>query len=145
MVPSYSLSLACMHHTHTVLESLSSAYLTSLTGGKFDLPFALCIVLRQACRLRCAMIALCYDCSVLFATAGQPLFAGQGELDHLDKIVKVLGTPTEAEWPGLRKLPNFSKIQLRNAPPQLRTKFTGARLWLRTNTERDVGACGVSR
>ena len=45
--------------------------------------------------------------------AGKPLLMGQGELDQLDKMVQVLGTPTEVEWPGIKKLPNYQKIVLK--------------------------------
>jgi cell division cycle 2-like protein len=54
---------------------------------------------------------------------GQPLFPGQGDFDQLEKIVSTLGTPNEAQWPGLRTLPNFGKVVLRQAPPMLRWKF----------------------
>ncbi|KAK4488778.1 hypothetical protein RD792_004565 [Penstemon davidsonii] len=46
----------------------------------------------------------------------EPLFNGKSELDQLDKIFRVLGTPNEAIWPGCTKLPsykvNFVKHQL---------------------------------
>jgi hypothetical protein len=31
----------------------------------------------------------------------------------MDRIVSMLGTPTEDTWPGLKKLPGYSKIQLK--------------------------------
>lgn len=40
------------------------------------------------------------------------LFDGNGELGQIDKIFKVLGTPTEETWPGYRKLPNVTKVLL---------------------------------
>ncbi|KAL3501048.1 hypothetical protein ACH5RR_035497 [Cinchona calisaya] len=52
-----------------------------------------------------------------------PLFNGKTEIDQLDKIFKILGTPNETIWPGFSKLPgvkvNFSKHKYN----QLRTKF----------------------
>jgi len=36
-----------------------------------------------------------------------PLFAGDSEIDTAFKIFQKLGTPTEAMWPGLSKLPDF--------------------------------------
>ncbi|KAK8937985.1 Cyclin-dependent kinase G-1 [Platanthera guangdongensis] len=43
----------------------------------------------------------------------EPLFSGKSELDQLDKIFRVLGTPDEKIWPGFARLPgakvNFSK------------------------------------
>ncbi len=42
---------------------------------------------------------------------GKPLFDGQGEIEQLDKICAVLGTPNEEVWPGLKKLPNWGKVR----------------------------------
>ncbi|MES1918984.1 hypothetical protein MHBO_000867 [Bonamia ostreae] len=36
------------------------------------------------------------------------LFEGQGELDQIEKIFKVLGTPNTSVWPGLKSLPGNS-------------------------------------
>jgi len=38
---------------------------------------------------------------------GLPLFAGDSEIDTVFKIFQKLGTPTEADWPGLSELPDF--------------------------------------
>jgi len=38
---------------------------------------------------------------------GCPLFAGDSEIDTVFKIFQKLGTPTDAEWPGLSELPDF--------------------------------------
>jgi serine/threonine protein kinase len=38
---------------------------------------------------------------------GQPLFAGDSEIDTIFKIFQKLGTPTEAIWPGVSDLPDF--------------------------------------
>jgi len=38
---------------------------------------------------------------------GQPLFAGDSEIDTIFKVFQKLGTPTEAMWPGLGELPFF--------------------------------------
>ncbi|KAH9622008.1 hypothetical protein KSS87_020066 [Heliosperma pusillum] len=46
----------------------------------------------------------------------EPLFNGKTEFDQLDKIFRILGTPNETIWPGMKKLPgvkvNFVKHQL---------------------------------
>lgn len=39
------------------------------------------------------------------------LFQGTSELDQIDKIFKVMGSPTEDNWPGFRKLPNVQKVR----------------------------------
>lgn len=36
-----------------------------------------------------------------------PLFEGDSEIDQLFKIFSLMGTPHEAEWPGVSILPNF--------------------------------------
>ncbi len=41
----------------------------------------------------------------------QVLFDGRSELDQLDKIFKLLGSPNEKIWPGLSKLPNAAKAR----------------------------------
>jgi len=51
-------------------------------------------------------------CILAEMTLGQPLFMGDSEIDQLMKIMYVLGTPTEAEWPGVTALPDY----LRPAP-----------------------------
>lgn len=41
---------------------------------------------------------------------GKPLFPGEGELDQVTKIFRLLGAPTEDKWPGVTKLPHHNKI-----------------------------------
>jgi cyclin-dependent kinase len=38
---------------------------------------------------------------------GQPLFPGDSEIDQIFKIFRVLGTPNEDNWPGVRQLPDY--------------------------------------
>jgi len=37
----------------------------------------------------------------------KPLFAGDSEIDEIFKIFQLLGTPTEAIWPGVSQLPDY--------------------------------------
>ena len=37
----------------------------------------------------------------------KPLFPGDSEIDEIFKIFRVLGTPTEQEWPGVTSFPDF--------------------------------------
>jgi len=39
-----------------------------------------------------------------------PLFPGDNDIDQLYRVVSVLGTPDEAKWPQLKKLPDYNKI-----------------------------------
>ncbi|RLN90718.1 hypothetical protein BBJ28_00015261 [Nothophytophthora sp. Chile5] len=46
-----------------------------------------------------------------------PYLTGLNELDQLGKIFHALGTPTEAEWPGVSSLANFVEFTPSTAPP----------------------------
>lgn len=37
----------------------------------------------------------------------KPLFPGDSEIDEIFKIFRILGTPTESEWPGVTSFPDF--------------------------------------
>lgn len=37
----------------------------------------------------------------------KPLFPGDSEIDQLFRIFRILGTPTEKDWPGVSLLPDF--------------------------------------
>ncbi|ETV96626.1 CMGC/CDK protein kinase [Aphanomyces invadans] len=53
-----------------------------------------------------------------------PLFMGRGEIDQLDQIFKLLGAPTEANWPGVDQLPNVANVKWKGAKrSMLRDKF----------------------
>ncbi|CAD7701429.1 unnamed protein product [Ostreobium quekettii] len=61
---------------------------------------------------------------------GKPLFDGKSELGQLDKIIKIMGSPSEENWPGHKQLPNYPKVALGKEPCRLRemfpiTSFTG--------------------
>jgi len=42
-------------------------------------------------------------------SAGRPLFPGTSDADQLQRIFKVLGTPTEDIWPTMVELPEFKR------------------------------------
>ena len=44
---------------------------------------------------------------------GRPILPGEGEADQLNKVFRLLGTPTEETWPGVSLLPNLSKLTWR--------------------------------
>ncbi|KZP12159.1 Pkinase-domain-containing protein [Athelia psychrophila] len=57
---------------------------------------------------------------------GQPLFPGDSEIDQIFKIFRILGTPSEENWPGVRQLPDYkptfpqwSRQDLASIVPQL--------------------------
>ena len=47
----------------------------------------------------------------------RPWFIGTSDLDVLAKVFAALGTPTEAQWPDMRALPNFVEYSRTEAPP----------------------------
>jgi len=56
--------------------------------------------------------------------AKEPLLPGRSELDQIDKIFKLLGTPNDKIWPGFSSLPGSKKINFALQPyNNLRTKF----------------------
>ncbi|KAK1294341.1 Cyclin-dependent kinase G-2 [Acorus calamus] len=61
-------------------------------------------------------------CIMAEMLAKAPLFSGKTEIDQLDKIFKMLGTPTEKIWPGLAKLPR-PRIYTKQPYNKLREKF----------------------
>jgi len=66
--------------------------------------------------------------------SGQPLFAGDSEIDTAFKIFQKLGTPTEAQWPGVMELPDFKA-----SFPHWRPKG-----WVNIrNTAAQVGTAGI--
>jgi cyclin-dependent kinase len=57
---------------------------------------------------------------------GQPLFPGDSEIDQIFKIFRILGTPNEDNWPGVRQLPDYkptfpqwSRQDIAHVVPQL--------------------------
>jgi len=54
----------------------------------------------------------------------EPLFPGKSEVDELNKMFKLLGTPSEKIWPGYRDLPGVTKMKFVDYPiSHLREKF----------------------
>ncbi|XP_013408283.1 cyclin-dependent kinase 20 [Lingula anatina] len=46
-----------------------------------------------------------------------PLFPGENDIEQLCCVLRVLGTPTEATWPGMSELPDYNKITFPENPP----------------------------
>lgn len=46
-----------------------------------------------------------------------PLFPGENDIDQLGLVIRHLGTPTEEVWPGVSKLPDYSKITFPDCDP----------------------------
>ncbi|KAJ3295144.1 negative regulator of the PHO system [Borealophlyctis nickersoniae] len=55
--------------------------------------------------------------------SGKPLFPGKTNEDQLQKIFKLLGTPSEATWPRVSELPEFKKNFPYYPPQDLRIRL----------------------
>ncbi len=55
----------------------------------------------------CAVDMWSIGCIIAELVTKQPLFPGDSEIDELYRVFRVLGTPTEAVWPGVSKLPDY--------------------------------------
>ncbi|TMW56467.1 hypothetical protein Poli38472_006477 [Pythium oligandrum] len=54
----------------------------------------------------------------------KPLFPGRGEIDQMDQIFKVLGSPSDESWPGFLELPNAQNMKWKwPKTNKLREKF----------------------
>lgn len=47
----------------------------------------------------------------LLAGSATALFPGTGDIDQLNKVFRLLGTPTPETWPGVVALPDWSKVE----------------------------------
>ncbi len=59
----------------------------------------------------------------LFVT--KPVFQGNDEIHQLEVIYGVMGTPSEADWPGVKELPWYELVKPKEAlPSRFRESFT---------------------
>jgi len=49
-------------------------------------------------------------CILAELSCRRPLFPGDSEIDQLFRIFRLLGTPSEASWPGVTKLPDYQAV-----------------------------------
>lgn len=54
---------------------------------------------------------------MLLSIYQRPLVAGTSEGDQLDRIFRLLGTPTQADYPGIIDLPEYHPTNLPMYPP----------------------------
>ncbi|CAG9464648.1 unnamed protein product [Pedinophyceae sp. YPF-701] len=55
-------------------------------------------------------------CVLAELLTGEPLFPGQTEAEVIEMLVSLLGAPTRKIWPGVERLPHFSKFHMRTQP-----------------------------
>ena len=46
-----------------------------------------------------------------------PIFPGENDIDQLGIVIRILGSPNENVWPGVKELPDFSKITFPDTKP----------------------------
>ncbi|XP_023269583.1 cyclin-dependent kinase 10-like, partial [Seriola lalandi dorsalis] len=64
-------------------------------------------------------------CILAELLAHKPLLPGTSEIQQVDLIVQLLGTPNENIWPGFSQLPLIGQYSLRKQPyNNLKNKFT---------------------
>jgi len=73
-------------------------------------------------------------CILAELATGAPLFHGDSEIDTIFQIFRKLGTPNQAQWPGLEQLPDYKAT----FPQWTRRPWTDIR-----NTASQVGAPGM--
>ena len=49
----------------------------------------------------------------------KPIFPGKDELNQLDKISQICGTPNKLVWPGVTECPSFKLMQLKKVYPRI--------------------------
>lgn len=54
----------------------------------------------------------------LLSPTGEALFPGVSDIDQLCCIFRLVGTPREEEWPEVRNLPDYNKIEFAPSDPQ---------------------------
>lgn len=64
-------------------------------------------ILMGARQYACPVDVWSVGCIFAEMITGRPLFPGDSEIDELFRIFRVLGTPTEASWPGVSQLPDY--------------------------------------
>jgi cell division cycle 2-like protein len=63
-------------------------------------------------------------CIMAELLAKEPLLPGRSEIEQIDKVFKLLGTPTDRVWPGFTELPLVRKIKFVQQPyNNLRNRF----------------------
>ena len=46
-----------------------------------------------------------------------PILPGESDIDQIFVVATLLGTPTEARWPGVSAMPDYGKIELPDLEP----------------------------
>jgi len=69
----------------------------------------------------------------------KPLCAGKTEMEQLSKILRVLGTPSEEEWPELSNMEVFKSFSLPKGRPNRLRELFPKQSWTGSNVLSDAG------
>lgn len=61
-------------------------------------------------RYNCSVDVWSIGCIIAEISNKRPIFMGECDIDQLFRIFKVLGTPTNAVWPGVEDMPNYQSL-----------------------------------
>ncbi|GAA5855662.1 hypothetical protein JCM9279_003295 [Rhodotorula babjevae] len=96
-----------------------------------------------------------WSCATIFAemASGLPLVPGDSEIDQIFRIFRLMGTPTEATWPGLVHMPDYKAsfpqwraTDLRRALPEMDDRALGLlNGMLQIDPERRISAKAALR
>jgi serine/threonine protein kinase len=107
------LSLCRFSDSHACLTSMACG-LTLFGPGLVPIPLQVVTLWYRAPEIllgckkyACAVDTWSIGCIFAEMATGRPLFPGDSEIDELFRIFRVLGTPTEATWPGVSSLPDY--------------------------------------
>ena len=56
-------------------------------------------------------------CILMEIATGCPIFGGKSEIEQLSMIAKLLGDPSPENWPTVRTMPDYNKINFKSIKP----------------------------
>lgn len=62
-------------------------------------------------------------CILIEILTGRVLFQGKGEMNQLDRIFRILGTPDETKWPEYKDLPHVKRFKFKPIPSTFKEQF----------------------
>ncbi|XP_022652495.1 cyclin-dependent kinase 10-like [Varroa jacobsoni] len=80
-------------------------------------------ILLGCARQTCAVDVWSAGCVISELLKGKPLFPGQSEINQINHIVDLLGTPTENDWPDLNSLSVMTCMALNERERQFEDEF----------------------
>jgi len=66
-------------------------------------------------------------CILIEILSGRVLFQGKGEMNQLEKIFRILGTPNELDWPEYKDLPHVKRFKFKPVVGNFKEQFVPGR------------------